>query len=460
MSTIGLQRLGNEPSNAEQSSVARTRSTALNTTTRAATATSGPADTVNHETPQQAAADFVARASGLNADPGAAAALRKRLGAKLDGLRAFSQDLARYGSASASEQGRIQQTWARHVAALVDEVDRNEGPAAPELDVNGLTQFVLEQSYAQGTDDLAFYAQKVKFFNEMKRAIRAELTAARKALANMPRLQTNDGTVTTPGGYQIVNDGDRQWRIIEPNGKEHRIFGDPHVDEDNDGTTDWHFDRDSTFVLPDGTKISCDTEKTGTLGAGDISVSDTVTVLFGDSMVTMDVTIAGNASHSWGAIAWDAEHDDGQVFVLGDDHQWKDGATLGDLYDAGGDLVADVDASAKGTISEAAAAVLAGGIAGGVEPFVGKQFDTMPQFDAEGRPLINVLTGESMYSHEELVNYIKALEEKLSSVGDDSQLANLDLQNILQKQQQTLQMMSNVSKMLHDTALSVIRKVG
>lgn len=40
----------------------------------------------------------------------------------------------------------------------------------------------------------------------------------------------------------------------------------------------------------------------------------------------------------------------------------------------------------------------------------------------------------------------------LDSLGDDMQLANVDRQNILQKQQQTLQLMSNVSKMLHDTA--------
>ena len=55
---------------------------------------------------------------------------------------------------------------------------------------------------------------------------------------------------------------------------------------------------------------------------------------------------------------------------------------------------------------------------------------------------------------------LRALEEKLNTVGDDAQLANIDLQNILQKQQQTLQMMSNVSKMLYDTATSVIRKLG
>ena len=52
------------------------------------------------------------------------------------------------------------------------------------------------------------------------------------------------------------------------------------------------------------------------------------------------------------------------------------------------------------------------------------------------------------------------LSDKLNSVGDDAQLANVDLQNALQKQQQTLQMMSNISKMLYDTAQSVIRKMG
>jgi hypothetical protein len=61
---------------------------------------------------------------------------------------------------------------------------------------------------------------------------------------------------------------------------------------------------------------------------------------------------------------------------------------------------------------------------------------------------------------EQLEAEIKRREEELNSIGDDAQLANVDLQNILQKQQQTLQMMSNISKMLYDTAQSVIRKMG
>lgn len=60
----------------------------------------------------------------------------------------------------------------------------------------------------------------------------------------------------------------------------------------------------------------------------------------------------------------------------------------------------------------------------------------------------------------DLSQAIAAAEDELASIGDDAQLANIDLQNTLSKQQQTIQMLSNMSKMLHDTAVSVIRKVG
>ena len=43
--------------------------------------------------------------------------------------------------------------------------------------------------------------------------------------------------------------------------------------------------------------------------------------------------------------------------------------------------------------------------------------------------------------------------------GNDAQLANIDMQNMLQKKQQFMQMLSQISKMLHDTAMAVIRKM-
>ena len=72
----------------------------------------------------------------------------------------------------------------------------------------------------------------------------------------------------------------------------------------------------------------------------------------------------------------------------------------------------------------------------------------------------NRIPPQEVSSLTQLDTEIARWETKLNSIGDDAQLANVDLQNILQKQQQVLQMMSNISKMLHDTAMEVIRKIG
>ena len=74
--------------------------------------------------------------------------------------------------------------------------------------------------------------------------------------------------------------------------------------------------------------------------------------------------------------------------------------------------------------------------------------------DSSDRPDLDRANGE------ELGRYVTDLERQLSTIGDDAQLANIDLQNMLQKQQQTIQMLSSISKALHDTVLAVIRKIG
>jgi hypothetical protein len=79
---------------------------------------------------------------------------------------------------------------------------------------------------------------------------------------------------------------------------------------------------------------------------------------------------------------------------------------------------------------------------------------------ATSLPLNITYVNKTLRSRAEWEAYIKALEGRLNTVGDDAQLANIDLQNMLQKQQQVIQLMSNVSKMLHDTAMAVIRKIG
>jgi hypothetical protein len=51
------------------------------------------------------------------------------------------------------------------------------------------------------------------------------------------------------------------------------------------------------------------------------------------------------------------------------------------------------------------------------------------------------------------------LEQKLSSPGGDAQLANINMQNSVQKQQELLQMMSNIMKAKHDTAKASINNI-
>jgi hypothetical protein len=50
--------------------------------------------------------------------------------------------------------------------------------------------------------------------------------------------------------------------------------------------------------------------------------------------------------------------------------------------------------------------------------------------------------------------------DAVSGGGDDAQLANIDLQSVLQRQQRMLSMLSTISKTLHGTRMAIIRKIG
>jgi hypothetical protein len=81
-----------------------------------------------------------------------------------------------------------------------------------------------------------------------------------------------------------------------------------------------------------------------------------------------------------------------------------------------------------------------------------------PKTETDQEPVVE--SGQTTVNAAQLQALVGQWDEKLRTTGDDAQLANVDLQNVLQKQQQVLQMMSNVSKMMQDTAMAVIRKIG
>ncbi len=84
----------------------------------------------------------------------------------------------------------------------------------------------------------------------------------------------------------------------------------------------------------------------------------------------------------------------------------------------------------------------------------------MPVKKTNWNDLLHTLLATQSSLLEILQRDMQTFGEAMKEVGDDAQLANIDLQNILQKQQETLQMMSNISKMLHDTAMAIIRKMA
>ena len=68
-----------------------------------------------------------------------------------------------------------------------------------------------------------------------------------------------------------------------------------------------------------------------------------------------------------------------------------------------------------------------------------------------------VAAGQPVATEEAKKQLLDSVEADLQTVGDDAQLANVDLQNCLQKMQQYLQMYSNISKTLHDGDMNAIR---
>ena len=90
----------------------------------------------------------------------------------------------------------LQSRWSEFIAKVGSE-------KGALVDINSLVQAVLRDAYMENTKDLHFYAQKVRYFNEVKKAMREELTRAREALtANAG----NEDTADLVGGDFIGND--------------------------------------------------------------------------------------------------------------------------------------------------------------------------------------------------------------------------------------------------------------
>ena len=187
-----------------------------------------------------------------------------------------------------------------------------EAASAEEAEVRKMAGKVQENT--NNLKQLSEIEAKLKAFNYPDAAQKANGDHSWSVTGNsFPK------SIHLDGGYKItVHDNDNKWDIADANGNVTTIWGDPHVSE-NDREGYWDFHDDSTFVLPDGTKISVGTapynENT------DITVTESLTITKGHQSISVS-GIANNqptvGQPSFNGIALDDNTNDGHIFQTGD----------------------------------------------------------------------------------------------------------------------------------------------
>ncbi len=122
-------------------------------------------------------------------------------------------------------------------------------------------------------------------------------------------------------GYKIQLHAEKQsWSILDSNGNETKIWGDPHVNEgDREGDKQWDFQQDATFVLDDGTKITVKVD--GLHRTDKNAYTDQLIITKGNQAIHV-TGIAQNdpqvAGPNLDGAQLDASTPDGFVFQMGD----------------------------------------------------------------------------------------------------------------------------------------------
>lgn len=258
--------------------------------------------------------------------------------------------------------------------------------------------------------------------------------------------------IALDNGYTLTIPGENEeWTISDANGNETRIWGDPHVSEgDQDGSRNWDFQEDASFVLGDGTKITVGTtEKYGG------KVTDTLTITKGNQSLEVSNMAANDpqiGAPGLDGAELDAATNDGHVFMMGDEaDDWT--------YQQGGGREISGDGWENIT-----------GDVGAIEHEQGMGVDDQSNIN-------NVLTQEELALLDELgINIydnsnlgalspteIESLNESIKSSKDSltsmSQLEMVKLQSYNSKFEQTNSLSSQVMKSQYGQAKEIIRNI-
>jgi len=150
----------------------------------------------------------------------------------------------------------------------------------------------------------------------------------------------SDGTITTAGGYKIELCSQFEWKVHGPDGSMTRVWGDPHVETNGKtGGEKFDFKKDTTFVLPDGTKLNVHCVPWS--GNKDFTVTQSIEIIQGnDKVMVTDIDKGkgktGQVTTGQGAAL--STIATGQTFVAG--------KNVADWFLNGSEIKANVDGKA------------------------------------------------------------------------------------------------------------------
>ncbi len=304
--------------------------------------------------------------------------------------------------------------------------------------------------------------------NQMK-ATNDKLKQANQAMAALRVAQANanapddvtwsvdkNSNVIKLDGYQIeLNENRSQWTLSKTDangnkipGSETRVWGDPHVDENNDGKTDWDFKKDTTFVLDDGTKISVGTKQWGN---SDYTTSDTLTITKGDqAIVVSGLTQSDSTPLSISDVTLDGRQID---MDTKDGHYVYANAAGNNWTSASGADLGTNNSKAMHFESEASNAP---------ETYQKKQItlddDTLNWLKENGVTLVDS-DGDGQYTADDLSATVENLKGFMDSLNSTSQLEMIRLQSLTSKHNNSFEVMTNLLKKRGDLDSTITRNI-
>jgi hypothetical protein len=287
--------------------------------------------------------------------------------------------------------------------------------------------------------------EALKGRNDLLSQLRA-LKAGGSTVENGEPIEVDGNTIDLGNGYSLeVNPNESgtthsDWKIIGPDGEETTIWGDPHVKEDDGGN--YEFKGDSTFVLPDGTKITATTVPYN--GSNDHTLTGSLTITRGDQRVSVsdvntesptisDVKMDGRTV--------DANTNDGYIFttVEGRANDW---ALNGSEVDANATSIEEDVATNTSYQNE---------LKGFMTESMRKELESLDI------PVPNNIYNDDGSLNEDAVDgLIDSVKGNIDSLNSESQLDMIRMQSLMDKRNQRYEQTSNTLEKDQKTRDSIV----